>query len=173
MRLKFYRVEEWYTDELKKVSPSVTDNGEDHVNTYVGILFNINDIDYIAPLTHTTKNSKWHQHPIIIKDQNGRETNRLGTILFHNMIPVCTGLAKNTYKEVDLDSYKTTDIKKYNLYSEQLNWMNKLDNKETIINKANKTYNVHTNSEHRDHTFLNDKLGCKFKELEVKMNSLK
>ena len=174
MRIRFYRVSEWYTDELKKISPfGVTDNNKDHINTYVGILFEIDNIKYIAPLTHTSEKNKWHQQPIIITDKTGKVTNKLGTILFHNMIPVCDNLHDEVYEEVDVDDYRKSDPKRYDLYLEQLQWMNETENKKTIISKANQTYDIHLDSDHPDHSFLNNILHCKFKELEKKMNAMK
>lgn len=169
MRLRFYRVDEDYTDELRKINPKgVTINQSGHVNTYVGILFIINGYKYIAPLTHTTLVNKWHQQPIRIINNLGQNTNNLGTILFHNMIPVYD----EVYTEVDLDSYREVDIRRYNLYAEQLIWMNETQNKKTIIEKAELTYNVHLDENHPDHYFLNNVLYCNFSGLENKMSEI-
>ena len=74
------------------------------------------------------------------------------------MIPVYD----EVYTEVDLDSYREVDIRRYNLYAEQLIWMNETQNKKTIIEKAELTYNVHLDENHPDHYFLNNVLYCNF-----------
>lgn len=169
MRLKLYRAKEWYTDELRKINPQgVTTNNPQHLNTYLGVLVKINGFDYIAPFTHATKTNKWHQQPIIVKNSNGDVTNKLGTILFHNMIPVYEGV----YEEVDVDSYKISDPKKYYLYLEQLIWVNTTENKLSILNKAQNTYNIHFDTTHPDYNFLTKTLHCNFKDLEARAKEL-
>lgn len=162
-RLKFYRVSEEYIDYLRNINPNgVTINDSTHINTYIGILFEIDDCEYIVPLTHKSKPNKWHQTPIIIRDANGNERNRLGTILFHNMIPV----TELVYTLVDVDSLLVTDPNRYYLYQEQLYWINELSNRTSIISKSEKTYEVHKNSNHPDHDFLTNVLHCQFTTLE-------
>ena|SRR5699024_5432027 len=173
MRLRFYRVEESYTDRLRKISPrGVTENSSSHLNTYIGILFEINNNKYIAPLTSSSKKNKWHQQPINITDSRGNITNKLGTILFHNMIPVSDNSKTSFYSEVDLESYKQSDIRRYNLYLEQLAWINETENKETILHKAKETYSVHFDSTSPHHYFLNKVLNCKFSSLEQEMKNI-
>lgn len=161
MRLKFYRVDKPYTDALRTIDPHITYNNSDHLNTYVGIIFKLDEVEYFAPLTHTTLDNRWHQVPINVTDSDGNIVNKLGTILIHNMIPVY----KEVYEEVDVDQLQETDIKRYNLYQEQLNWMNIINNKETITSKAGEVYKVHNSNNHEQKYYLNNILNCKLSEL--------
>jgi len=161
MRLKFYRVEKPYTDLLRTIDPHVTNNNSSHLNTYIGIIFEMNEVTYFAPMTHTTLDNKWHQVPVKIINNDGDVVNELGTILLHNMIPVY----EEVYEEVDVEQLQTTDIKRYDLYQEQLNWMNIVKNKETILSKAEEIYKVHNSKNHKQKHYLNNILNCKLNEL--------
>ena len=169
MRLKFFRVDNEYTDKLRRIDPHVTHNNDDHENTYVGILLQVEDIKYFAPLTHTTYDNRWHQVPINITNASGQIVNRLGTILLHNMIPVY----EDIYDIVDVDALKSTDIARYNLYQEQLNWMNIEINQQTIISKAEEVRRVYTTPTHKQYNYLKNILNCKLIELEREMIEIK
>lgn len=173
--LYFYRVKEWYTNRLHAINPrGVTLNNHGHINTYVGILVNINDVQYIAPLTHKTKKDKWHQVPIVNVVNNSDE-HKLGTILLHNMIPVYTDNKNPVYEKVDMDVLKCgseDEVKKYNLYQEQLHWINQQKHKTTITDRAKKTYDVFKDTGHPDHSFLINTLFCDFDILETEMRNI-
>ena len=105
-RLRFYRIKEWYTDKLRIINPHITVNGKSHINTYLGILLEIEGTKFLAPLTHETRQTKFHQQAIITKREDGTTKNRLGTILINKMIPVYDNEDDPIYELVDLDSLK-------------------------------------------------------------------
>lgn len=169
--LNLYHVKYSYTDELRKEFPTIRQNSDEHRETYVGVLVNINQCNYIAPITHITKKSNLNQIPINIKNKYGDITNHLGTILFHNMIPVYENKKDPVYKLLDLKSIKKQNIQEYNKFTMQLRWINQ--NKNTILEKASETYKASIDKTHKSHRFIKDVLKCDFKALEDKMLEIK
>ncbi len=142
-KFKYYTVKNDYINALKEVDCNVT-NGLQHNNTYknnrpyIGVLFEINGIKYIAPLT-SDKNQKLINkninnitfHPIV--DSYG---NYLGSININNMIPV-----KNS--NIEKVVFKDIKDKKYlSLIDKQLKLLNKDFDK--IIKKSEKLYKIMT-----------------------------
>ena len=174
-RLRFYRIKEWYTDKLRIINPHITVNSKNHINTYLGILLEIDGTKFLAPLTHETRQNKFHQQAIITRREDGTTKNKLGTVLIHNMIPVYDNEDDPIYELVDLELLKNgsdADKKKYAMYSEQLQWINIEENRMGIKNKAQLTYDTHYDPKNKNNWYLNNKLHCNIDELKQEMNKM-
>ena len=99
------KVNSKYCDFLRKYESKVPYNaGEKELRPFVGILFNIGDCEYFAPLSSPKpKHSRLTNTLDLIKMDNGK----LGVINFNNMIPV----NKSNYNIIGLNE-KTNDKRK-------------------------------------------------------------
>ena len=165
--LRIYNIENKYIDFLKQYESNIDYNvkeGNAHKRPYIGIVFEIGNYLYFAPLKSPKKkynlNMKSHTDIILIDD------GKMGIINLNDMIPVPKAMKDKLLTEVE---YKTNvndgkEIVKYkNLIQDQINWCNKTDNKKIILKKALRTYNLY------DKLPNNNKLKqrcCNFKNLE-------
>ena len=135
--LKIVRVDAEYCDYLREFDSKVTYNKyEKKLRPFIGILFNIDDIEYFAPLSSPKAKHKKMKNSIdFLKLKQGE----LGAVNFNNMIPVL----KNNYFIVDLKKEPVTkeEINYQKLLFEQLNWLNA--NKNQLRNKAHKLYDLY------------------------------
>ena len=131
-KLKFYTVTEEYMIYLKKYDEKVMDNrGVKNKRPYIGVLFEIDRKKYLAPLSSpkpkylTMKNSL-----DFVKINQGK----FGVINLNNMFPVI--------EEVIIE--KNINLEEDNKYKEllvnQLDWCNKMENRDNIYRKAEKLY---------------------------------
>ena len=99
------KVNSKYCDFLRKYESKVPYNaGEKELKPFVGILFNIGNCEYFAPLSSPKpKHSRLTNTLDLIKMDNGK----LGVINFNNMIPV----NKSNYNIIGLNE-KTNDKRK-------------------------------------------------------------
>lgn len=175
--IKLYRVKEDYVNYLRSFCNTVRFNNNHHVETYVGILLEIEERKYVAPITHIMKENKINQIPIIVKKEDGTIENKLGTILLHNMIPVYDSIDDKIYELVEFDFLKNSDnIKDRQEYSkllEQYKWINIDKNKSQILRKSKNVYDITFNEDHPDHDFLCNILKCNFSLLEEAMDQYK
>ena len=158
-KIKFYYVDLKYMEYLKSVDSKVSDvsleNKKDK-RKFMGILFEINKLKYLAPLSSKkSKFLKMKNSLDFIKINSGEE----GAINFNNMIPVFDLYIKEYILEEE------TDINYKKLVEKQLSWCNKEENKSKILKTATKLYEY----------MLLDKLPnnikercCNFKLLEEK-----
>lgn len=125
---------------------------------YIGIILEINNVNYFAPLSSPKKKHENMKNSIdFIKINKGRD----GVINLNNMIPIPS---EQCY-EIDIKEEIKID-KKYGLILKyQIIWCNK--NKENIIKKAKKLYNLIIND--RANFSLKNRC-CNFKVLEEKLN---
>ncbi|MBF4806022.1 MAG: type III toxin-antitoxin system ToxN/AbiQ family toxin [Pseudoleptotrichia goodfellowii] len=145
--MKLYVVDDDYIEYLKKFDNHVLNySGKDYKNKrkYLGILLNINECKYIAPLSSPNKKTDYLESgeirksivPIIRIVSN---ENLLGTIKLSSMIPV--------YDETVISYYNIKDekdIKYKNLVSKEYKFIN--INKEYIIKNALKLYTQKINN---------------------------
>lgn len=82
--MQFYNVTNDYINFLKKYDSKVLDNKKEH-RPYVGIVLEINDIKYYAPLSSPKPK---HKHMKNSKDFWKIHQGIYGAINFNNMIPV-------------------------------------------------------------------------------------
>ena len=145
--LKIVRVDAEYCDYLREFDSKVTYNKyEKKLRPFIGILFNIDDIEYFAPLSSPKAKHKKMKNSIdFLKLKQGE----LGAVNFNNMIPV----NKKDYSFLDLDNKpkNVAEIKYQKLLKEQINWLN--ENYIQVKNKSYKLYNL----------YKNDKLGSNIK----------
>ncbi|MDO4341378.1 MAG: type III toxin-antitoxin system ToxN/AbiQ family toxin [bacterium] len=134
------KVDSKYCDFLRKYESKVPYNaGEKELRPFVGILFNIGNCEYFAPLSSPKpKHSRLVNTLDLIKIDNGK----LGVINFNNMIPV----NKSNYNIIDLNE-KTNDKNKgarILLLKNQLRWLN--NNKVDIYEKSSNLYKKYVNN---------------------------
>lgn len=134
------KVDSQYCDFLRKYENKVPyDAGEKELRPFVGILFNIGNCEYFAPLSSPKpKHSRLANTLDLIKIDNGK----LGVINFNNMIPV----NKSNYNIIDLNE-KTNDKNKSArilLLKNQLRWLNK--NRVDIYEKSSNLYKKYVNN---------------------------
>ena len=145
MSLKLYEVDNNYIDYLKKFDNKVLHHSNpsyNHTRKYLGILFNINEFKYIAPLSSPKQSDYDSDGKIrssskiiirIIKKQRNNMEELLGTIKLCNMIPICNSKVINEY---NLKS--ETDSRYKNLVQDQLTFIN--SERHLIIKRAEKLY---------------------------------
>ncbi len=159
--LTIVKLNDQYCNYLRNYDNKVPYNFNDKSNRpFVGILFQINNCSYYAPLSSPkNKHKKMKNKLDFYKLDNGN----LGAINFNNMIPV-----KNcNIIELDLNLVptKSADKRYYKLLNSQIYWINR--NKSKIINRSEKLYNLFVS----DELSLNiKKRCCDFILLEEKCN---
>ena len=156
-RFKFYTVNTEYILYLKKYDIKIMENsGNKSQRPYIGILFEIDNKKYLAPLTSPKpKHLKMKNTLDFIKIDGGK----LGAINLNNMFPVIDQviIPKNIKLEENLN-YKE-------LLTDQINWCNKKENSTNILKKAEALYNEMTQKKENS-IFWNR--CCNFKILEDK-----
>ncbi len=164
LNLKIVRVDSDYCDYLRKFDNKVSYNKyEKELRPFIGILFEIENCEYFAPLSSPKSKHKTMKNTIdFFKIKNGE----LGAVNFNNMIPV----QENNYTIVDLKkkNLNSSEHKYQRMLIEQLNWLNA--NYKQIKNKSFKLYQL----------YISDKLPeniksrcCNFKLLEEKCREYK
>ena len=131
-KLKFYTVTEEYMIYLKKYDEKVMDNrGIKNKRPYIGVLFEIDRKKYLAPLSSPKPKHLTMKNSLdFVKINQGK----FGVINLNNMFPVI--------EEVIIE--KNINLEKDNKYKEllvnQLDWCNKMENRDNIYRKAEKLY---------------------------------
>lgn len=157
--LLLVRIDTEYCNYLRKFDNKVPYNyTEKELRPFVGVLFEIDDFMYFAPLSSPkAKHLKLKSKLDFLKIDNGR----LGAINFNNMIPVTE---KNIIK-IDLNKKCSTktDEKYIKLLKQQIYWLNRNDDK--IYGRSKKLYEKHLNGTLDKNIFVRC---CNFKLLEEK-----
>lgn len=162
MELKFYTVDEDYIQHLKKIDSNVPNNYLSS-KPFIGILFNINDLAYIAPLTSAKpKHAKIkNSNPASFKIFDGNHGQKLlAVIQLNNMIPVKLSCIKK------LDMSKQ-DIRYQFLLLKEINYIR--TNSQRLLQKATKIYNLVTVK--KAEPFIH--FSCNFTALEEASNNYK
>ena len=100
--MRFYTVSDDYINYLKKFEARVPNNYAGG-RPYIGLVFEINDFKYLAPLTsYKQKQDKIHTSSLAAFKLHERTNpeNKLGMICLNNMIPVLDA----EIKELDIDA---------------------------------------------------------------------
>lgn len=115
-KFKLVKVDHQYCDYLRQFDSKVCYNrGSKELRPYIGILFEINNLEYFAPLSSPKEKHKTMPNQLdIIKINDGK----YGIINFNNMIPV----QKEYYELLNFNDIK--DEKYKYLLQLQLNWLN-------------------------------------------------
>jgi len=152
MNFHLFRASNDYIEFLRMYDNKVLFN-KDERRPYVGIVLQINNFNYFAPLTSPKPKHRSMSNQIdFFKLDHGR----LGAINFNNMIPVPDCGLIHFEISLEEENYK-------NLLYDQLNWMNNGENNDIIKRKAYKLYDKVVNR----HSFINARC-CEFKLLEEK-----
>ena len=156
---KIVRVDSDYCDYLRRFDSKISYNkNEKELRPFIGVLFEIDDFQYFAPLTSPKpKHLKMKNTIDFLKLKEGK----LGAINFNNMIPV----KENNYTLVDLNKEALTlqESKYQKLLKEQLSWLNANFNQ--VKTKSFKLYDLYNKGR------LNNNIKnrcCNFKLLEEK-----
>lgn len=128
--LKFYTVDDKYSDYLRKFDANVMSNYNSITERpYVGLLFKINSYNYYAPMTSPKPKHLTMKNMLDFEKING---GLYGAINLNNMIPV----NQKVLSYIDINSI--TDIQYKNLLDNQFRWVSKHNRR--IIGKAKKLY---------------------------------
>lgn len=144
-RLSFVLVDSNYCDYLRKSDPCVPYTMDRKANRpFVGVLLHIHGMSYYAPLSSPKPKHAGMKNQIdLLKIKGGT----YGVINFNNMIPVhsnSTSAIDPSASSVD----SADDLKYKELLENQLTWCNA--NKDSIMSKAQKLYDVVTNGNARE-----------------------
>ena len=128
MKLFLYTIDSKYCDFLREFDKHVAYNkDEKETRPFVGVLLNVNNIEYYAPLgSPKPKHMQMKNQADFHKINSGV----WGVINFNNMIPA----PANVLEKINPNKYQTKDIAYKNLLENQLTWCNA--NKDIIIKKA-------------------------------------
>lgn len=133
--LMIVKLDTEYCNYLRKFDKKVPFNmGKKELRPFVGVLFQINDCMYFAPLSSPKpKHLKLKNNIDFLKLDGGK----LGVINFNNMLPVMS----NNFTEFDLNkkSFSKTEKDYINLLRKQNFWLNR--NRDKLYSKSTKLYN--------------------------------
>jgi protein AbiQ len=144
-------------DKVVSVSPQIKKENR----PFVGIVVICDSKLYCIPLTSPKLKHQQMKNDKDFSKMFDRNGKLIGAINFNNMIPV----DKYVIKPIDVnvnpkDTFKDRAYKE--LLKDQLNWCNQ--NKESIINKANRLYNIVTEQPEKSRNLT--RRCCNFKKLE-------
>lgn len=159
INLKIVTVDSKYCDYLRKYDNRVPYNkGDNETRPFVGVLFEINNCEYFAPLSSPKDKNKKMKNTI---DFYKIDEGNLGAINFNNMIPV----KEQNYYLVNLKkkNNKIEEIKYKTMLNKQLQWLN--ERYDEVKNKSKKLYDLYNSGKLSNN--IMDRC-CNFKLLEEK-----
>ena len=136
-KLKIVKIDPKYCNYRRKYDNKIPFNyGKKELRPFIGILFNIEKIEYFAPLSSPKAKHKIIKNTLdILKINDGI----YGVINFNNMIPV----TKYNYEVFNLNN-NNCDIPRFKLMRKQLRWLNA--NKNDIYAKSLLLYHLYINN---------------------------
>lgn len=136
--MNFYKIKKDYLDHLRQFDKKVPNNVEDgNEKLYTGIVMSTNDYDYFVPLSSFNRPQ---QTNFVLEQKNKR---RLGSLRLSFMLPV----NKNDHSVLEkIDLNEIEDVKYRRLLEQELKLCKQ--NKDQIINRAKKVYDMGNNTEH-------------------------
>ena len=153
--LNIYKIDIEYNNFLRNFDNKVSKNcDEKERRPYIGLLINIDDFHYFAPLSSPKEK---HKKMSNVLDFEKIDNGKYGAINFNNMIPVKLNFVEPIIIKNEID------LKYKNLLNNQYLWINKNENK--LIKKAEKLLKLFKTNK------LNDKIKnrcCNFSILEEK-----
>lgn len=130
--MKIYYVDESYINSLRRIDDKVLFNKS--TRPYLGIVLTVNNLNYFVPLSSPKENKKISNQLVVKMFEVNNVENKLGYLLFLNMIPV-----PNRYlTEVDMEQIKIQNFDYYQLLVKQLIFIRQEE--ERILSKAQKVY---------------------------------
>ena len=160
-KLNFYIIDDNYIEYLSQFDKHIAYN-KNEKRPYIGVVLIVENHYYFAPLFSPKQKHKTYKDNLtFFKIINEKTKNDLGIIRFSDMIPV-------PQESVFLLDIKNRSYGYKRLLSEQYSYINKHDNKQKIIDKAQKIYNIVTNNKKNKTSKFYKDLSCNFKVLEEK-----
>jgi protein AbiQ len=153
--MNFYIIDDAYIAHLKLVDSRVPENYKAS-KPFIGVVLQINDFKYFAPLTsHKPKQDGIrHDSPTVVKlHERGNEGNKLGMIQLNNMIPV----PDQAIKPLDMAAQPSHYARMLNKQHEYIKTV-----RTQINEKAQKLYKLVCVDKH--HLFA--RISCDFQALE-------
>ena len=160
-KLNFYIIDDNYINYLSQFDKHIAYN-KNQKRPYIGVVIVVEGHFYFAPLFSPKPKHKTYKDNLTffrIKDKKAK--NDLGIIRFSDMIPV-------PQECVYLLDIKNKSYGYKRLLSEQYSYINTTANKEKILEKSEKLYNIVTNSKKSKLSKFYKDLSCDFKLLEEK-----
>lgn len=160
-KLNFYMIEEEYINYLSEFDKHIAYN-KNEKRPYIGVIIVVKQHYYFAPLFSPKQKHKTYKDNVsFFKIINKKTKSDLGIIRFSDMIPV-------PQESVYLLESKDKSYGYKRLLSEQYSYINKLENKKKIINKAEKLYGIVTGNSKSKMAKFYKELSCNFRILEEK-----
>lgn len=162
-KIRIYEVQKDYIDYLKSFDELVpAEHPGKKPRKYIGIVFEIDDCKYFAPLfSPKSKHKRMKNDKDFMKINGGKH----GAINFNNMIPVHDDAL------IEYDIENDPDIKYQNILEAQARFIRK--NKDNIRKIAKNLHEIITSNK-EEHASEKERLGnrcCKFKLLEQESKS--
>jgi len=160
-KLNFYIIDDRYIKFLSEFDKHIAYN-KNEKRPYVGVIIIVKEHYYFAPLFSPKKKHRTYKDNLsFFKIINKRTKKSLGIIRFSDMIPV----PKDSVYPLDIENisygYKR-------LISEQYSYINITENKNKIMYKAEKIYNIVNSNGNSKMIKFYKELSCNFKLLEEK-----
>lgn len=161
-KLNFYIVDDGYIDYLRNFDGNVVYN-KNHKRPYVGIVINIENYKYFAPMfSPKVKHKNYKNNLSFFRIVNKKNKNNLGIIRFINMIPV-------PEEKIFLLDVKNENYQYRRLLLEQYYYINISENRNKILMQARKIYEIVTDNKNKTRMYeFYRNLSCDFKLLEKK-----
>lgn len=143
-KLNFYIIDDNYIQYLSEFDKHIAYN-KNETRPYIGVVILVNEHYYFAPMfSPKTKHKTYKENLTFFKMLSIKEKNELGIIRFSDMIPV----PQNSVSLLDVTD-KTYAYRR--LLSEQYKYINIPENRQKIMDKAEKIYKLVTgNSNGKD-----------------------
>ena len=160
-KLNFYIIDDKYIKYLSQFDKHIAYNKKQK-RPYIGVVIIVEGHYYFAPLFSPKQKHKTYKDNLtFFRIENNKTKSDLGIIRFSDMIPVpreCVNL-------LDIKS-KSYGYKR--LLSEQYSCINRTENKQKILYKSAKLYNIVTKQGKSKMSKFYKDLSCDFKLLEQK-----
>lgn len=158
-KLNFYIVDDDYIGYLSEFDKHIAYN-KNEKRPYIGVVILVEDHYYFAPMfSPKQKHKTYKENLTFFKITSLKNKNELGLIRFSDMIPVPQDC-------VSLLDVKDKSYAYRRLLSEQYKYINMPENKQKIMDKAEKIYAIVTGDSKGKTAKFYKKLSCNFKLLE-------
>ena len=158
-KLNFYIVDDNYIEYLSKFDKHIAYN-KNEKRPYIGVVILVKEHYYFAPMFSPKQRHKTYKDNLtFFKMKSIKDKNDLGIIRFSDMIPV-------PQDNVELLDVKDKPYAYRRLLSEQYKYINLPDNRQKIMDKADRLYTVVTSNSKGKTAKFYKQLSCDFKLLE-------
>ena len=160
-KLNFYIIDDNYINYLSQFDKHIAYN-KNQKRPYIGVVIVVEKHYYFAPLfSPKKKHTTYKNNLTFFKIVNTKNKNDLGIIRFSDMIPV-------PLKSIYLLNINDISYGYKRLLSEQYSYINIPENRQKIMEKAKKIYNIVTIDNKSKMAKFYKNLSCNFKLLEQK-----